>query len=126
MVGELPFQGDSVESVFEAVNKVKLDFCSGVWESVPQAACDLIAHTLTRDVSARFNADEVLSKPQYTSLAFIRLQFGNQITRHRKGSLLLLLPFWLSKMKEMTNFVGSCIPICFKSPFISFFSFFFH
>ncbi|GMP38918.1 hypothetical protein CsSME_00009982 [Camellia sinensis var. sinensis] len=54
LVGELPFQGDSVESVFEAVNKVKLDFCSGVWESVPQAACDLIAHMLTRDVSARF------------------------------------------------------------------------
>ncbi|KAL7206052.1 hypothetical protein ACSBR2_018883 [Camellia fascicularis] len=63
LVGELPFQGDSVESVFEAVNKVKLDFCSGVWESVPQAACDLIAHMLTRDVSARFNADEVLNHP---------------------------------------------------------------
>lgn len=72
LVGELPFQGDSLDSVFEAVKKVKLDFCSGVWESVSQLARDLIAHMLTRDVSSRLTADQVLSKLQYSFLFLFR------------------------------------------------------
>nr|POE76916.1 serine/threonine-protein kinase pepkr2 [Quercus suber] len=63
LVGVLPFQGDSVEAIFEAIKKVKLDFKSGVWESVSQPARNLIAHMLTRDVSARLTADEILRHP---------------------------------------------------------------
>ena len=42
---------------------MKLDFNSGVWESVSKPARDLLSRMLTRDESARITADEVLSKP---------------------------------------------------------------
>ena len=62
LVATLPFQGDSVESVFEAIKNTKLDFHSGMWESISKPARDLIKGMLTRDISARITAEEVLSK----------------------------------------------------------------
>ncbi|KAJ6908383.1 serine/threonine-protein kinase PEPKR2 [Populus alba x Populus x berolinensis] len=63
LVGVLPFQGDSLDAVFEAIKKVNLDFKSELWESVSQPARELVAHMLTRDVSARLTADEILGHP---------------------------------------------------------------
>lgn len=62
LMGFLPFQGDSLENVFEAVKSVELDFHAGLWKSVSSPARDLIGKMLSRDVSARMTADEVLSK----------------------------------------------------------------
>ncbi|KAF8050457.1 hypothetical protein N665_1962s0002 [Sinapis alba] len=61
--GVLPFKGDSLDAIFEAIKKVKLDFNSGVWESVSKPARDLLSRMLTRDESARITADEVLRHP---------------------------------------------------------------
>lgn len=72
LVGMLPFQGDSVEAIFEAIKKVNLDFESGVWKSVSQPARNLIARMLTRDFSARLTADEVLSKLHVFSFILIQ------------------------------------------------------
>ncbi|XVF64854.1 hypothetical protein PTKIN_Ptkin09bG0199900 [Pterospermum kingtungense] len=63
LIGVLPFQGDSLKAVFEAIKNVKLDFHSGIWESVSKPARDLLARMLTRDVSSRITADEVLRHP---------------------------------------------------------------
>ncbi|KAK1554307.1 hypothetical protein Q3G72_010480 [Acer saccharum] len=63
LVAFLPFKGDSLEAVFEAIKNVKLDFHSGIWETVSKPARDLMARMLTRDVSARITADEVLRHP---------------------------------------------------------------
>ncbi|KAH9756379.1 serine/threonine-protein kinase PEPKR2 [Citrus sinensis] len=63
LVAALPFKGDSLEAVFDAIKNVKLDFHSGVWETVSKPARDLMARMLTRDVSARITADEVLRHP---------------------------------------------------------------
>ncbi|KAF2320509.1 hypothetical protein GH714_027841 [Hevea brasiliensis] len=63
LVGILPFQGDSLDAVFEAIKKVNLDFESGLWESVSQPARDLVARMLNRDVSSRLTADEILRHP---------------------------------------------------------------
>lgn len=63
LTGGLPFQGKSLEVVFEAIKNTKLDFHSGIWESVSRPARDLIGKMLTRDVSARISADEVLGHP---------------------------------------------------------------
>ncbi|KAI3445772.1 hypothetical protein Pfo_002437 [Paulownia fortunei] len=63
LVGVLPFQGDSLETVFEAIKKEKLDFSGGVWESVSQPARDLLSGMLTRSISTRFTANEVLKHP---------------------------------------------------------------
>ncbi|GFY95497.1 phosphoenolpyruvate carboxylase-related kinase 2 [Actinidia rufa] len=85
LVGELPFQGDSLEAVFEAVKKVNLDFGTGVWESVSQPAQNLISHMLTRDVSERFTADEVLRHPWmlfYTEPTLKTLTFKAKFKNH--------------------------------------------
>ena len=62
LVGLLPFQGDSLEAVFEAIKNAKLDFHTGIWQLISKPARDLIGRMLIRDVSARITADEVLSK----------------------------------------------------------------
>lgn len=63
LVGMLPFRGDSLQAVFEAIKNVKLDFHTGIWESISKPARDLIERMLTRDVSARITAEEVLRHP---------------------------------------------------------------
>ncbi|KAJ0024570.1 serine/threonine-protein kinase PEPKR2 isoform X1 [Pistacia vera] len=63
LVSVLPFKGDSLEAVFEAIKNVKLDFHSGIWEEISKPARDLMARMLTRDVSSRITADEVLRHP---------------------------------------------------------------
>lgn len=63
LIGALPFQGDSLEAVFEAIKNAKLDFHSGKWEAVSKPARNLIERMLTRDVSSRITADEVLRHP---------------------------------------------------------------
>ncbi|KAJ8572503.1 hypothetical protein K7X08_009014 [Anisodus acutangulus] len=63
LVGLLPFQGDSLESIFSAIKEENLDFSGGAWESVSQRARDLLSCMMTRDVSARYSADEVLRHP---------------------------------------------------------------
>lgn len=72
LVGMLPFQGDSLDAVFEAIKKVKLEFKSGLWDLVSQPARDLVSRMLTRDVSARLTADEILSKLP-TTFVILRL-----------------------------------------------------
>ncbi|KAK1314627.1 Serine/threonine-protein kinase PEPKR2 [Acorus calamus] len=63
LVGVLPFQGNSLEAVFEAIKSVKLDFSTEIWGSISKLARDLIGRMLTRDVSKRMTADEILSHP---------------------------------------------------------------
>lgn len=63
LVGVLPFQGDSLEAVFESIKTAKLDFHTGIWESVSKPARDLLERILTRNAASRITADEVLSHP---------------------------------------------------------------
>ncbi|KAK2391506.1 serine/threonine-protein kinase PEPKR2 [Trifolium repens] len=86
LVGSLPFQGDSLEAVFEAIKTVKLDFQAGMWELISKPARDLIGRMLTRDTSARISADEVLRHPWilfYTAQSLpmlpIKTKLKNQI-----------------------------------------------
>ncbi|KAL1344672.1 hypothetical protein HN51_018539 [Arachis hypogaea] len=66
LVGNLPFQGDSLEAVFEAIKNVKLDFQTGIWAAISKPARDLVERMLTRDVTSRITADEVLAHPWMT------------------------------------------------------------
>ncbi|CAH9129892.1 unnamed protein product [Cuscuta epithymum] len=59
----LPFQGDSLETVFEAIKNTKLDFHTEKYQSVSKPARDLLERVLARDATARITADEVLSHP---------------------------------------------------------------
>ncbi|KAG5111181.1 hypothetical protein JHK82_040404 [Glycine max] len=82
LVGGLPFKGDSPEAVFEEIKNVKLDFQTGVWESISKPARDLVGRMLTRDVSARIAADEVLRHPWilfYTERTLKMLPFKSKL-----------------------------------------------
>ncbi|KAJ4833928.1 Serine/threonine-protein kinase pepkr2 [Turnera subulata] len=109
LVGALPFQGDSLEAVFEAIKTIKLDFHSGIWESVSKPARDLLARMLTRDVSARITAEEVLRHPWilfYTERTLktlsIKSKVKNQVRNNyaERGNVLAL--------ELLRNKVGCC------------------
>ncbi|XXG61117.1 hypothetical protein AAC387_Pa04g2852 [Persea americana] len=85
LVGVLPFQGVGVEAFFEAIKKVKLDFHGGVWESISGPARDLLGRMLTRDVSTRITADEVLRHPWivfYTERSLRSLTVKAKVRNH--------------------------------------------
>ncbi|XP_047342627.1 serine/threonine-protein kinase PEPKR2 [Impatiens glandulifera] len=63
LTGALPFQGNSLEAVFEAIKNTNLDFHTGIWESVSKPARNLMERILTRDVDKRITVDEVLNHP---------------------------------------------------------------
>ncbi|KAK4571852.1 hypothetical protein RGQ29_030312 [Quercus rubra] len=86
LVGVLPFRGDSKEAIFEAIKNVKLDFHTGVWESISKPARDLLGRMLTRDSSARITADEVLRHPWllfYTERTPKTLPLKSNLKNHR-------------------------------------------
>lgn len=60
LLGSLPFQGGSLDAVFESIKTVELDFSSSPWKSISVLGRDLIGRMLNRDVSSRMTADEVL------------------------------------------------------------------
>lgn len=85
LTGSLPFQGESLEAVFEAIKTSKLDFHNGVWESISKPARDLIERILTRDASKRISADEVLRHPWilfYTERTLRTLSFKTKSRSH--------------------------------------------
>ncbi|XP_059648006.1 serine/threonine-protein kinase PEPKR2-like [Cornus florida] len=87
LVGLLPFHGNSKDAVFQAIKEVNLDFASGVWELISHPARDLITRMLTRDVSARFTAEEVLKHPWilfYTEPTLEMLTFKPKVKNHVK------------------------------------------
>ncbi|KMT01202.1 hypothetical protein BVRB_9g212210 [Beta vulgaris subsp. vulgaris] len=63
LLGVLPFQGSSLEACFESIKSVDINFDNGLWLSVSQPGKDLVARMLTRDVSARPSAADVLKHP---------------------------------------------------------------
>jgi len=63
LMGTLPFQGKSVEAIFDAIKTAELDFHSSQWASVSLLARDLIGRMLNREVSSRPDAEDVLRHP---------------------------------------------------------------
>ncbi|WVZ65255.1 hypothetical protein U9M48_014651 [Paspalum notatum var. saurae] len=63
LLGSLPFQGGSLDAVFESIKTVELDFSSGPWALISGLGRDLLGRMLNRDDSSRMTADEVLSHP---------------------------------------------------------------
>ncbi|KAG9135472.1 hypothetical protein Leryth_007217 [Lithospermum erythrorhizon] len=87
LVGVLPYQGDTAETVFKAIKEETLDFHNGVWESVSLPARHLISCMMTRDVSKRFSAKQVLTHPWilfYTETSLTTLTPRSDIKNHVK------------------------------------------
>jgi serine/threonine protein kinase len=62
LIGILPFRGESVKAIFEAITLVQLDFHSENWQSISVLAKDLLSRMLSRDVEKRLSPQEVLSE----------------------------------------------------------------
>ncbi|XP_073028615.1 serine/threonine-protein kinase PEPKR2-like [Primulina eburnea] len=89
LVGLLPFKGDSLETMFEAIKKEKLDFSGGIWETISQPARDLLSGMLTRSISTRFTANEVLRHPWisfYTEPIINTLTLKSKIKNHSRST----------------------------------------
>eukprot|EP00253_Pinus_taeda_P018552 PITA_18552 len=63
LIGRLPFRGESIKAIFEAIKLVQLDFHSEEWQSISGLAKDLLSRMLSRDVEKRLSPKEVLSHP---------------------------------------------------------------
>ncbi|CAN6465768.1 unnamed protein product [Victoria cruziana] len=98
LVGFLPFQGSSLEAIFESIKTVKLEFQHGVWGAISSSARDLLGRMLTRDVNTRISAEEVLCHPWilfYTEDSLKPLSFKSEIRDQGKtlvGSVSLSKP----------------------------------
>ncbi|KHG03938.1 Serine/threonine-protein kinase PEPKR2 [Gossypium arboreum] len=87
LVSVLPFHGDTLDSVFEAIKNADLDFENGAWRSISQPARDLVARMLARDVSVRLTADEVLGHPWilfHTEATLGMAAFETKMGNHEK------------------------------------------
>ncbi|CAN4097614.1 unnamed protein product [Withania somnifera] len=67
LAGVPPFYGDSATEIFEAVLRANLRFPTRTFHSVSPAAKDLLRRMLSKDVSRRFSAEQVLRHPWMTS-----------------------------------------------------------
>ncbi|KAK4276853.1 hypothetical protein QN277_014957 [Acacia crassicarpa] len=88
LAGFLPFHGDSLEAIFEAIKDVKLDYQKGMWEPVSKPARDLVGRMLTRDVQTRITVDEVLAHPWilfYTEPTLEKLPIRTRL-KHQIGA----------------------------------------
>ncbi|KAL8162377.1 hypothetical protein V2J09_013866 [Rumex salicifolius] len=63
LAGALPFQGKSLEEIFDAIKNVELDFHSDMWKCISKPARNLVERMLSRDVSKRITVEEVLGHP---------------------------------------------------------------
>lgn len=63
LIGILPFRGESIQAIFEAIKLVQLDFHSEEWQSISRLAKDLLSRMLLRDVEKRLSPQEVLNHP---------------------------------------------------------------
>ncbi|ONL98654.1 Serine/threonine-protein kinase PEPKR2 [Zea mays] len=63
LMGTLPFQGKSIEAIFDVIKTAELDFHNSQWASVSLLAYDLIGRMLNREVSSRPDAEDVLRHP---------------------------------------------------------------
>ncbi|KAL8027534.1 hypothetical protein ABFS82_14G098200 [Erythranthe guttata] len=95
LVGVLPFKGDSLETVFEAIKKDELDFVGGIWDSVSVTARDLLSKMMTRSVSTRFTANEVLRHPW---ISFYTEPTLSSLTRTPKKT-----PVRLTNSRQLTS-----------------------
>jgi serine/threonine protein kinase len=77
LMGTLPFQGKSVEAIFDVIKTAELDFHSSQLASVSLLVHDLIGRMLNQEVSSRPDAEDVLPKFKHPcNLCFIYLYYS--------------------------------------------------
>ncbi|KAI3755319.1 hypothetical protein L1987_55116 [Smallanthus sonchifolius] len=115
LLGLLPFGGSSVNTVFEAVKNVSINFQDKLWDSISQPARDLIAHMLTRNVSERYTAEEVLRHPWiifYTNPTLESLTFSSRPQIHMTSTSQQLADMIeVESERSINSFNEDCTPM---------------
>lgn len=106
LLGVLPFRGESVEAIFEAIKHVELDFQSEKWNSVSGPAKDLLSRMLSRDVEKRLSPEEVLSHPWILFYTESDVKVHVRRTRKKKHAS----PVKGDRFKESKIVTSSCDP----------------
>ena len=69
--GQVPFRGKTILEIFQAVKSEQLVFRSDRWRSISDSAKDLIRLMLSRDVTKRLSAQQVLGIPSFPLLTVL-------------------------------------------------------
>lgn len=98
LIGSLPFRGESVEAIFEAIKHVQLDFQAEKWKSVSGPAKDLLSRMLSRDVEKRLSPEEVLRHPWIMFYTEPDVKLQARKTKRKKH----MPPFNGDRLKQLT------------------------
>ncbi|XP_053305311.1 serine/threonine-protein kinase 33 [Spea bombifrons] len=66
LCGDPPFMAASEDKLFESIRKGELKFCDEVWQTVSEAAKDVLQRLLKVDPAQRITANELLDNPWIT------------------------------------------------------------
>ncbi|XP_071988098.1 serine/threonine-protein kinase 33 isoform X1 [Engystomops pustulosus] len=87
--GDPPFMGSSEEKLFEHIKRGQLKFSSSVWQSVSEAAKDVLQKLLRVDPADRITANELLDNPWIT---------GDTSCIQRPSNVLEMMKTWRNSL----------------------------
>lgn len=66
--GKLPFDGSNKDEIIDRTLAAKLEFTNPHWQSVTDAAKDLLSHLLVKDPRHRFTPEQALAHHWFDSI----------------------------------------------------------
>ncbi|XP_075694302.1 serine/threonine-protein kinase 33 [Rhinoderma darwinii] len=95
--GDPPFMGSSEDKLFELIKRGELNFSSSVWQSVSEAAKDVLQKLLRVDPADRITANELLDNPWIT---------GNTSSVQRPSNVLEMMKTWRNSLDNDDHLDG--------------------
>lgn len=96
--GDPPFMGSSEEKLFELIKRGALTFSSPVWQSVSEAAKDVLQKLLRVDPADRITANELLDNPWIT---------GDTSSVQRPSNVLEMMKTWRTSLDSEDHLEGN-------------------
>ncbi|KAM3919632.1 serine/threonine-protein kinase 33 [Leptodactylus fuscus] len=95
--GDPPFMGSSEDKLFELIKRGELNFSSSVWQSVSEAAKDVLQKLLRVDPADRITANELLDNPWIT---------GDTSSVQRPSNVLEMMKTWRNSLDNDDHLEG--------------------
>ncbi|XP_068116865.1 serine/threonine-protein kinase 33 [Hyperolius riggenbachi] len=95
--GDQPFMATSEEKLFELIKKGELTFCGSAWQSVSEAAKEVLQKLLRVDPAHRITANELLDDPWIT---------GKTSTIQRRTNVLEMMQSWRKSLDYEDHLEG--------------------
>lgn len=95
--GDPPFMGSSEDKLFEHIKRGDLNFSASVWQSVSEAAKDVLQKLLRVDPADRITANELLDNPWIT---------GDTSSVQRPSNVLEMMKTWRTSLDNEDHLEG--------------------